>query len=299
MSWAAVIGSPINHSLSPILHTAAWRSIGAPTSWIYRRDEVTCEQLGDYLRSCADQMLGLSVTMPLKQAILTYLDVVEPQAQAIGAVNTVIESAGVLTGFNTDLHGIVTAIVEGREQAGLPIARPTPSSAKVLGHSKALNGQRAVILGGRATACTALAALGSLGISDISVVARNFGGTGSILTAAHRLGVEVEQIPLQATPQVIHALNDADIVISTVPADAHDSYLSGVCPRAEATVLDVVYSPWQTPLLSHWKDCGAHTIHGTEMLIHQAAMQVQLMTGREPDPYQMREALHGAIKEQA
>ena len=112
--WAAVIGSPIAHSLSPVIHRAAWERLGLAGDWEYRSAEVDRGGLGAFIVGLDPQCRGLSVTMPCKQAVMPLMDVVDPLAAAVGAVNTVVPGAGVLTGFNTDVHGITTAIAEAR-----------------------------------------------------------------------------------------------------------------------------------------------------------------------------------------
>ena len=121
--WAAVIGSPIAHSLSPVIHRAAWERLGLAGDWEYRSAEVDRGGLGAFIAGLDPQCRGLSVTMPCKQAVMQLMDVVDPLAAAVGAVNTVVPGAGVLTGFNTDVHGITTAIAEARAARGLRPAR--------------------------------------------------------------------------------------------------------------------------------------------------------------------------------
>ena len=277
MPWAAVIGSPISHSLSPVLHRAAWDSIGLGGHWVYDRIEVGADAAADFVRTLDSQCAGLSVTMPCKQAIIPALDVLDPLAQAVGAVNTVIPSAGVLTGFNTDVHGIVASISAARLERGMEAPR------------------RGLILGARATASSALAALGSLGITRTAVAARRFGGPGSIVPAAARLGVDIDQVMWQDLPSVRAALARAAVIVSTVPAGAADTLVADWTPRPDQTVLDVVYSPRDTPLRAACEAAGALLVDGTEMLLHQAAQQVRLMTGRDPSTSSMRDALREAL----
>ena len=164
---AAVIGRPVSHSLSPVLHRTAYAGLGL-SGWSYERRETEPEALPALLDQLAAPVgagpvwAGLSVTMPHKQAILTHLDVVDPLAEAVGAVNTVVaqrSGAGeaLLAGFNTDVAGIVGAL---REAAGHVTAGPAKCSGYPLS---------AVILGSGATACSALAALGELGTRRITV----------------------------------------------------------------------------------------------------------------------------------
>ena len=111
--WAAVIGSPISHSLSPVLHLAAYRDLGLNID--YRRIEVTKDQVEPFLASWPENLVGLSVTMPLKQVIIPLLSQVDGLAKATGAVNTVGPfPGGVTAGFNTDVYGLVAAIKEAK-----------------------------------------------------------------------------------------------------------------------------------------------------------------------------------------
>ena len=175
MTWAAVIGSPIEHSLSPVIHRAAWAQLGIE-GWEYRRLEQDRESLPGFVGGLGADCAGLSVTMPCKQAVMPLLDAIDPLASAVGAVNTVVPSSGILAGFNTDVTGIASAVRRACSIQG----RSLPSSA--------------LILGARATASSALAALGELGMTTSTVAARRFGGPGSVVAAASRLGVAIEQV---------------------------------------------------------------------------------------------------------
>ncbi len=273
MRWAAVIGTPVAHSLSPILHRAAWDSLGLPSEWRYERIETDLDTLKGRLSRLDEDCLGLSVTMPCKRAILNYCDAVDPVGAAVGAVNTVIPSAGIFTGFNTDVHGIVEALKE---------AMDTTRSAP----------RRALVLGSGATAASALAALGSLGVRNFSVAARRFGGPTSILSAAYRLGVGIDQVQWGDEEAVRRAIAAADIVVSTLPAGVADHLAHTLTFSGQRQVfLDVVYSPRRTPLLESFERGGAAIAHGLDMLVHQAALQVRLMTGSDPDLKRMKAAL--------
>lgn len=274
--WAAVIGSPIAHSLSPVIHRAAWERLGLAGDWEYRSAEVDRGGLGAFIAGLDPQCRGLSVTMPCKQAVMQLMDVVDPLAAAVGAVNTVVPGAGVLTGFNTDVHGITTAIAEARAARGLGPARS------------------ACVLGARATASSALAALGALGVTRTTVVARRFSGPGSVVAAATRMGVGIDQVLIGDTARAGAALA-ADIVVSTLPAGAADPLAALVRPGGHQCLLDVVYAPRDTALRRAFEAGGAVIAEGTEMLIHQGAQQVRLMTGRDPDTGVMRAALEAEV----
>ena len=303
---AAVIGRPVSHSLSPVLHRAAYAGLGLE-DWSYERRETDSESLPGLLAELAAPVqagpawAGLSVTMPLKQVLLAHLDVIDPLAEAVGAVNTVVaqrSGAGdaLLTGFNTDVAGIVGALREA-------VRTQTPGSSDA--H---LRIEQAVVLGSGATACSALAALGELRAGRITVVARRHAGPGRALSAAHRMGLDIAPLTwkpadLTSNTEVAQRLAAADVVISTLPAHAADPLegpLRQALARAEGTragavMLDVVYAPWPTAVAGAWADAGGALAPGWLMLLHQAVPQVQLMTGRQPDIECMRAALRSAL----
>ena len=277
MTWAAVIGSPIGHSLSPVIHRAAWAQLGID-GWEYHRLEQDTDSLPGFIAGLRADCAGLSVTMPCKQAVMPLLDVIDPLASAVGAVNTVVPSSGVLAGFNTDVTGIASAVRRACSMAGCS----APSSA--------------LVLGARATASSALAALGELGITSSTVAARRFGGPGSVVAAASRLGVTIEQVLWSDAEAVDRAASSADLVISTLPASAADPLAERLRVREGQILLDVVYSPRDTALRRAFENAGGVVAEGTDMLVFQAGAQVQLMTGRSPDTGVMREALEEELE---
>ncbi|MFQ9340810.1 MAG: shikimate dehydrogenase [Actinomyces sp.] len=280
MTWAAVIGSPIEHSLSPVIHRAAWAQIGID-GWEYRRLEQDADSLPRFIGGLGGDCAGLSVTMPCKQAVMPLLDAIDPLASAVGAVNTVVPSSGILAGFNTDVTGIASAIRRACSQAD----RVLPTSA--------------VVLGARATASSALAALGELGIVTSTVAARRFGGPGSVVAASSRLGVSIDQVLWTDRDAVLRAVSGADLVISTLPAGVADPLAEHMTVREGQILLDVVYSPRETALRSAFERNGGIVAEGTDMLIFQAAAQVQLMTGRAPKTDVMRGALEAELARRA
>lgn len=280
MTWVGVIGSPIEHSLSPVIHRAAWEEL-CIDGWEYRRIEQDASSLPAFIDVLDDACRGLSVTMPCKQAIMPLLDVIDPLAVAVGAVNTVVPSSGLLVGFNTDVAGIASAIRRACDQAGIPI----PGSA--------------LILGARATASSALAALGELGITLATVAARRFGGPGSVMTAASRLGVRVEQAMWADLEGVARVAAASDVLISTLPAGIADPLAALLAPREGQVLLDAVYTPRDTALRSVFERAGAVVAEGTDMLVFQGAAQVQLMTGQSPHSDVMRQALEDELARRA
>ncbi|WP_263730779.1 shikimate dehydrogenase [Cellulomonas sp. SG140] len=276
---AAVLGHPVGHSLSPVLHRAAYEALGL-TGWRYDALDVTEDQLADVVGALDGTWTGLSLTMPLKQTVLRLLDHVEPLAETVGAVNTVlVQPVGrtlSLTGANTDVHGIVAALREGFAAAGrdLPAA---PSAA---------------VLGAGATAASTLAALGELGCTAPTVYVRAVGRSGPLQRAAHRMGVS----PVVRTLDRAGAeIGGADIVVSTLPAGAADAVAGALVAPAQGVLLDVVYAPARTGLIAAWETAGGVAVGGARMLLHQAAEQVRLMTGRPAPLDAMDAALRDAL----
>ncbi len=278
---AAVLGHPVEHSLSPVLHRTAYTALGL-TGWEYQRHDVDADQLAGFLATLDDSWAGLSLTMPLKHVSLTLADHVEPLAEVVGAVNTLLRSAGgLLIGANTDVYGIVASLREV-----LP-AGARPASA--------------VIVGAGATASSTLAALGELGIHDPLVLARSLARTGPVRVAASRMGIEPQFLALDAR-QVPERLRTADIVVLTLPEGAADpltEHLAGHRLRPEQVLLDVVYAGWPTAMAAAWAENGGAIAPGYLMLLHQACEQVRLMTGQEAPVAAMRTALLAAIEERS
>jgi shikimate dehydrogenase len=269
---AAVLGHPVQHSLSPVLHRAAYRALGLDL-WRYDALDVTSEGLPEVLRVLDDTWAGLSLTMPLKQTVMPLLDHVEPLAEVVGAVNTVLVQHApgrpVLVGANTDVHGLVVALQER--------LRPGPGPLT------------AAVIGAGATAASTLAALGQLGCTTPTVHLRSLGRAGSLIRAAHRMGVEPRFATLDGAVDSVAA---ADVVVSTLPAHAPDDIAAALAGRSvHGVLLDVVYDPRPTALATAWAAAGGATVGGERMLLHQAVEQVRLMTDRVAPLEAMEQAL--------
>jgi shikimate dehydrogenase len=270
---AAVLGSPIAHSLSPALHRAAYAALGLD-DWTYTAIECDEAGLPGLLASCDRQWAGLSLTMPLKRAVLPLLDRTEPLAVEVGGANTVVFENGLRHGYNTDVPGMVAALAE----AG--VTEPP----------------RATVLGAGATACAALAALRETGLTSAVVLVRDQARAGDLLAAAGRLGMAVDLRHFDTE------VRDGELLVSTVPAGAADFYAERfrLNPSVPAAVLDVVYNPWPTPLARAAATSGAVVVSGFDLLLHQAARQVELMTGIKPAPLDhMRTAGHTELAPRA
>ena len=270
---ACVLGHPIAHSLSPALHRAAYAYLGEANLEYDRRDTLP-DDLPAIMRGVrnpagteeAPYIAGLSVTMPLKTAVIKYCDELSETARVTGAVNTVYPRGEKVLGDNTDVIGIVNAL----RHAGLEpdLKRDEPA-----------------VVGGGATAISALTALHQLGYSRVSVYARSLHKLGSVQEAADRLGVQLEQVSLADLPQNL-AERGHHPVISTLPAHAADEWasqlsgLKGASATHRPVLLDVAYNPWPSVLASAWEANGGTVVSGLEMLLYQAVEQVLLFTGR-------------------
>jgi shikimate dehydrogenase len=263
---AAVLGSPIAHSLSPVLHTAAYRSLGL-TDWSYQAIECDEAGLPGLLGTLGPDWAGLSLTMPLKRAVLPLLDRIEPLAATVGAANTVLLQERQRLGFNTDVAGLAAAM----RAAGI---KPEGN---------------VVVLGAGATACSALAAVREAGTAGVTVAVRAQSRAEPLRAVAARLGVTVRFADLGAESLTSHHW---DVLISTIPGGAAAGVAELVTTGALAAgaVVDVGYDPWPTPLAVAATGAGSVFISGYELLVHQAAGQVELMTGHQPPVAAMRAA---------
>ena len=263
---AGVCGKPIDHSLSPLLHGTAYQALGL-TDWSYDRAEVDEDSFLPHVARLDESWRGLSLTMPLKEVAFQACAEVSDLARVVGAINTLVRSAadGSWAGDNTDVHGIVAALSE----AGVG------------------RGGRAVVVGGGATARSALAALAEMGVSEaVLLVRREI--RHKTEAVAQQLGISVQAAPLTALADAV------DVVIGTVPPAAYPADFQ-LAPGEGGVVLDCVYGGGPSPLLAAAVLAGYAAVPGTEMLLHQAAAQVRLMTGHEPPVAEMRAALQAAL----
>lgn len=254
----AVLGSPIGHSRSPLLHAAAYGRLGL--DWSYGSHEVDEEGLAAFVNGRDESWRGLSLTMPLKVAIRPLLAEEDLVARATGAVNTVLfdRSGPVLRlrGFNTDVAGIVRALAD----AGVT------SAAHV------------EILGGGATAASAIAAAAELGAEQVVVTVRSPERAAALASVGRDLGTVVSIRSFAewgegAAPQ---------LVISTLPGTATSSLSVPSALPGGSTLFDVAYSPWPSVLGALWSAAGSMVVSGLEMLVHQALVQVRIFVSGDP-----------------
>jgi shikimate dehydrogenase len=262
---AAVLGRPVSHSLSPVLHRAAYASLGL-TDWTYDALDVGGEDLPDLLAGLGEEWRGFSVTMPCKQAAVAVADVVEPLPELLHAANTLVHTDDGWRAENTDVTGVGMAL----QLAG--VERVT----------------HAAIIGAGGTAAAAAVALSSLGAQHVDIVVRDPARAAELTRVFRVLDVSTTVIPLTGADL------DASLVVSTVPVGAQPDLLD-LPWRAGHTVLDVLYAPWPTPLAERVRGAGGTVIDGLDMLFWQAAVQVELFTGQPAPIAAMRAALDAAV----
>ncbi|MFD3798866.1 shikimate dehydrogenase [Streptomyces californicus] len=254
---AAVLGSPIAHSLSPVLHRAAYAELGLK-HWSYDRFEVDEAALPGFVDGLDASWAGLSLTMPLKRAVIPLLDEISATAASVEAVNTVVFTEdGGRVGDNTDIPGMIAAL---RER----------------GVDKV---ESAAVLGAGATASSALAALAAVCAGPVTAYVRSPERAAEMRGWGERLGVDVVTADWADGAKAL----GAPLVIATTPAGATDA-LTGSVPEAPGILFDVLYEPWPTELASAWSARGGAVVGGLDLLVHQALLQVEQMTGRTPAP---------------
>jgi len=254
---AAVLGSPIAHSLSPVLHRTAYAELGLE-GWTYDRFDVDEEALPGFFGKLGLEWAGLSLTMPLKRAVIPLLDEISDTAASVDAVNTVVFTEdGRRTGDNTDIPGMVAALREH-------------GIGKV---------DTAAVLGAGATASSALAALARVCTGEVTVYVRSEARAAEMRGWAERLDVAVRIADWSHAEQALHA----PLVVATTPAGTTDALASAV-PEKAGTLFDVLYDPWPTALAARWSAYGGAVVSGLDLLLHQAVLQVERMTGRAPAP---------------
>ncbi|BDI22795.1 shikimate dehydrogenase [Herbiconiux sp. L3-i23] len=249
----AVLGSPVAHSKSPLLHAAAYRELGL--DWSYDRHEVDEHELAGFVGGLDGSWRGLSLTMPLKEAIRPLLDEVDEVASVTGAVNTVLLD-GARKGWNTDVPGIVRAF-ERRGIAGL---------------------SQAVLLGTGATARSALVALHRMGVEGVSVVGRSPERAAATAGFAEQVGLRADIHP--AGLALTEWPTAADLVVSTLPGGA---ITTAPVPRPGVALFDVAYAESPFPALWRTGAPDAVVVSGLDMLVEQALFQVRAFVGGDVD----------------
>lgn len=266
MSRAAVLGSPVAHSLSPALHRAGFAAVGL-ADWTYDRIECDEPQLPGIIAAGGPEWVGYSVTMPGKAAAAQVADTRSARVELLGVANTLVRQPAGWHAENTDVDGVLGAL----RAAGL---RP----------------DRVLLLGGGGTARSVVAALAELGVTELVLAGRRPESTAGALALARRLGLRVTAGDLDPGRSAAVAAR-VDLVVSTVPAGGAD-HLAGAVAGVPA-LLDAVYHPWPTALAAA-AGSGRTTVTGLDLLLHQAFRQFELFTGRAAPRSAMRAGLLAA-----
>lgn len=258
-----MLGKPIAHSLSPVLHNAGYAALGL-TGWTYSAIACAETDLPALLARLDETWAGLSLTMPLKEMALVVADEVAPTADAIGAANTLVRTKHGWRAENTDAPGMINAL----RSVGL-------------GEVSTVS-----VLGAGGTARAALAASHALGADKIIVYARRPEAVAAMRAAAQ--GVRVIHRDWSRASDCA----ESELIISTVPKGVADQ----LNPRwrAGSVLFDAIYHPWPTPLANGAAAAGVPIVSGLDLLLFQALLQFELFTGRKPPIEPMRAALFAA-----
>ena len=294
----AVLGDPISHSLSPLLHRSAYAALGLD-GWRYDRVRMDADGLADFIHGLDPSWSGLSLTMPLKSAVGPLGDFRDRWSRTLGVANTaVFEQGGPANGlslYNTDVEGIVAALLEAAGRCR-PGEDPDDLAALLKAAGQGRQGQlpdqpyrgvRALVIGNGNTAESAFCALKVLGVGRVDLLARNPEHCDHMLDLAFRLDLPEPTVTAMDQAEAAEkALTGADIVVSTLPSGAADPLANLLSTAADPgrmspVLLDVAYDPRPTPLMRAFcRRPGARAISGERMLLYQAVRQVALMTDR-------------------
>lgn len=249
-----MLGKPIAHSLSPVIHNAGYAAAGL-AGWSYTRIECAAAELPDLVAGLGPEWAGLSVTMPGKEAALAVADAASPVAAAVGAANTLVRRPdGSWYADNTDVAGMVRVLTDAGVTAGAAVT----------------------VLGAGGTARAALAAAAQLACSSVTVVARRPEAVDELRPVAGVLGVALTPAQWGDAPR---QLSTADVVVSTVPKGVADPLAGAVAWRPGAVFFDALYDPWPTPLATAADAAGCRIVSGLDLLLAQAVGQFEQFTG--------------------
>ncbi|MDQ4094971.1 MAG: shikimate dehydrogenase [Actinomycetota bacterium] len=255
--FAGILGWPLDHTLSPTIHNAAFRSLGL--DWVYLTWPVPPEELGPAVAGLrALGAGGANVTMPHKETVIEWLDDVSGDARRTSAVNTIQRVGGSLVGHNTDVDGFREFL---SADAGVDAT-----------------GKKALVLGAGGAARAVVSALDDLGAQSISIAARTEQRGEAIVSLAQRQHAEVV-----AWGEIERVAAEFDLVVNATPLGMRgERVLEGARWRPGQVVCDLVYDPPVTPLMEAARAAGAEAWGGLGMLIHQAALSFRIWTGSDP-----------------
>ena len=273
----AIIGDPVGHSLSPVMHNAAFKELGL--TLVYVAFTVPAKDLKHAVLGAKSLGLkGLNVTMPHKNEVMKYLDDLDATAKSVGAVNTILNNQGKLVGYNTDGKGAMIALQEN----GV-------SSEK-----------KKLVLLGAGGAAQAIAHEAAQDVNDLIILNRNAEKAKKLVNSLPKnLDASVKSGPLSSNV-LEQELETADILINATSVGMHPNIESSPVPfellRSDLSVMDIIYNPLETKLLKDAKTAGAKVISGLEMLIYQGAVAFHIWTNCPAPVDVMRKAALNALK---
>jgi shikimate dehydrogenase len=265
----AIIGHPVQHSLSPLMHTTAARVAGfAEDEFSYEKIDVPPANLPRFMRQFRDgPLVGLSVTIPHKMAVMEFLDTIDPTATAIGAVNMIVKNGASLAGYNTDAYGLIKSV---KDIGGIPD----------------LAGKKIFIYGAGGAARAAVSGFIAENAASLIIANRTQSRAVEILSRLAPTSVITCAIGFDDRKTLVESVSMADIIVNATSVGmAGGSHPSGLPPGAEGLragqiVVDIVYHPLATAFLSTASANGAKTVDGLWMLIYQGARAFEIWTGR-------------------
>ncbi|HSW96739.1 MAG TPA: shikimate dehydrogenase [Candidatus Saccharimonadales bacterium] len=256
-----IIGDPVAQSLSPQMHNAGYETLGIDDKFVFLATRIVPKDLEAVIKGLRTmQVKGITVTHPHKIAVMQYLDIVDETAEKIGAVNTIVNNGGVLTGSNTDWIGVVDAIEK----------------------ITSLRDKKVALIGAGGAARAAV----------YGVITK-----GAQATIFNRTVGKAEEIAREfncnfASLDELEKIKDKDIIINLTPVSMDNKSLIDKNLLTEKhIVFDAVYAPYETPLLQAAKEKGARIIHGTEWLLYQGLAQFEIYTERKAPEDEMRKIL--------
>lgn len=268
----AVIGDPINHSLSPNIHSAAFRDLNLDSSYIaYRIPKGELKEGIDALKKI--KIDGFNVTVPHKVEMMKYLDKMDESCSLIGAVNTVTNNEGVLKGFNTDMDGFLDPLKEKKIKI---------QDTKIL------------LLGAGGAARAIVAGFAKEHAKHITVVNRTLENANNLVQFANKIGLNSDTINFE---KFGNNLEDYDIIVNatSIGLKNESSLISFESIKPETIVYDIVYMPMNTDFLKNAKEKGAIIIYGYEMLLGQAVRAFEIWHGMKAPYNAMKKALLGGV----
>ena len=273
-----IIGDPINHSLSPLIHNTAFAHLNLNYSYIaFKVSQFDLEDSVSSLKRI--DTAGFNVTLPHKENIIKYIDGLSEEAKTAGAVNTVNNEDGKFIGYNTDIHGIIAPI----EERGINL-----DSSQIL------------ILGAGGSCRAALVALSKKnGIRKICIVNRDQNRLSKVIDLGKKLGLNCIPLDYKDTTLLKETSLNSNLIINTtyIGLNNESSPLKSNFMMKNAFVFDIIYRPMYTDLLKNAKEAGSNVIFGYEMLIHQAVKSFEIWTKMVAPINAMKKALFGIFGE--